>query len=276
MTATNGVGTGPPSPASQFTSNAVPSAPTNVIFKQSCISLTAGKVTWTKPTFDGGVPITGYTIKCFQASTNVFTSPTPIPAATACPTITSCSSPDDYVTGLTKNTAYTCTVTAANGIGDSLESTASAAIKTYFALNVGDTMVTYNMAYTYGVFTLDSTGTVRLIDQAGTVSVVIQLPATVTSIYYHSDYIYASDPINGEILKAAASGLASYTTLANCIGKPGQMVDSNSYAFFRYIQRDSGGAFSLFWFRYCLLFHHSCETGMCCIVFIRHFHYRCR
>ena len=115
VSATNAVGTGPASAASNSvtpTASAfAPAAPTGV-------SATAGDasavVTWAAPS-DGGSPITSYTVTPYvgttaQTPTTVTGSP---PATTA------------NVTGLTNGTAYTFTVSATNAVGTGPASAAS-------------------------------------------------------------------------------------------------------------------------------------------------------
>lgn len=106
VTATNGVGTGPASGASNsVTPAAVPDAPTNV-------SATAGNasatVTWTAPN-DNGITITGYTVT-WSGGTK------------------SCSGSPCTVTSLTNGTSYTFTVTATNAVGTGPASAASNAV----------------------------------------------------------------------------------------------------------------------------------------------------
>ena len=106
VSATSGVGTGPPSAASNaitISSPTAPAAPTGV-------SATPGNgsanVSWTAPSSNGS-PITSYTITPYVGTTAQ--TPTTVvgtPPATA-----------TTVTGLTNGTTYTFTVTATNGIG---------------------------------------------------------------------------------------------------------------------------------------------------------------
>ena len=117
VSATNGVGTGPASAASnQVTPTAptVPAAPTNVTATAGNQSAT---VNWTAPA-NGGSPITGYTVTPYlagvaQAPTQVAGSP-PATAAT--------------ITGLTNGSSYTFTVSASNTVGTGPASTPSQAI----------------------------------------------------------------------------------------------------------------------------------------------------
>ena len=114
VTATNGVGTGPASAASNtvtLSGITAPSAPTAVT---ATTGAAAATVAWTAPA-NGGSPITSYTVTPFigataQTATTVSGSP---PATTT------------TVTGLTNGTAYTFTVAATNAIGTSVASTPS-------------------------------------------------------------------------------------------------------------------------------------------------------
>ena len=117
VTATNAVGTGPPStPSNAVTPTAptVPDVPTNVSAAAGDRSAT---VSWTAPS-NGGSPITSYTITPF-IGTNAQT-PTTI---TGSPPATGAT-----ITGLTNGTAYTFAVTATNSIGTGLPSSPSSAV----------------------------------------------------------------------------------------------------------------------------------------------------
>ncbi|MGN6750965.1 MAG: DUF4082 domain-containing protein, partial [Intrasporangium sp.] len=118
VTATNAVGSGPESSASNAvtpTSGAtVPGTPTNVTATAGNASAT---VSWTAPS-NGGSTITGYTITPY-----VGTSPQTPTAITGSPAATTAN-----ITGLTNGTAYTFTVTATNAVGSGPESSASNAV----------------------------------------------------------------------------------------------------------------------------------------------------
>ncbi len=87
-----------------------PPASTGVV--GTTLTTTTVRVNWTAPTWDGGLPITGYTV-------------TAVPAAGTCTTTTTTCT----VTGLSNTTNYTFTVTATNAAGIGPASTASVAVK---------------------------------------------------------------------------------------------------------------------------------------------------
>jgi len=76
----------------------IPWAPTNVV--ASGAGLTSATVTWTAPAFDGGNPITNYTVVASPGGVSVT-----VPGTTA------------TVTGLTPGATYTFTVSAGNRVG---------------------------------------------------------------------------------------------------------------------------------------------------------------
>jgi uncharacterized repeat protein (TIGR02543 family) len=116
VNATNAAGTGSASTASSSAAiNAAPSAPRNVT---ATASNGAATVSWDAPLDERGSAVTGYTVTAYTSGNIVAGSCT----ATA-PTET-CS-----VTGLTNGDLYTFKVTATNGIGTSVQSSASTAVK---------------------------------------------------------------------------------------------------------------------------------------------------
>ncbi|HEX4332091.1 MAG TPA: FG-GAP-like repeat-containing protein [Usitatibacter sp.] len=90
----------PRTATAEFTLLTAPDSPTSV-------SALAGDgqatVSFTPPGYDGGSPITGYTVTCGTASTVV-------------------SSPPVVISGLTNGTSYSCSVVATNAAGDSYPS----------------------------------------------------------------------------------------------------------------------------------------------------------
>jgi hypothetical protein len=103
VTATNSVGTGPASAASNSVTPAtVPGAPA---IGTATAGNTQATVTFTTPASNGGSAITGYTVTCLSG---------PVTATRAASPIT--------VTGLTNGTLYSCLVTATNAAGTSAPS----------------------------------------------------------------------------------------------------------------------------------------------------------
>ena len=115
VAATNAVGTGPQSAASNAVTPAgPPAAPTNVV---ATAHASSAAVSWTAPS-DGGSPLTMYTVTPFIGS-NAQT-----------PTTVSGSPPATSVTvsGLTAGTTYTFKVSATNAVGTGPQSAASNAV----------------------------------------------------------------------------------------------------------------------------------------------------
>lgn len=108
--ATNAVGDSAASVASDpVIPITVPDAPTSVTAVAASQSAT---VSWVAPTYDGGSPVTGYTV-------------TSAPGSRTCTTTTELTC---AVTGLTNGTSYTFTVTATNAAGTSAASSASSSV----------------------------------------------------------------------------------------------------------------------------------------------------
>jgi hypothetical protein len=108
VTATNAIGTGPASaPSNSVTPATTPDAPTNV---SATGGVSSAQVSWSAPGFNGGSPITQYTVT---------SSPGGITATVNGSTLTA------NVTGLTNGTTYTFTVTATNAVGTGPASSAS-------------------------------------------------------------------------------------------------------------------------------------------------------
>ncbi|WP_270886707.1 DUF4082 domain-containing protein [Pedococcus sp. 5OH_020] len=120
VSATNAVGTGAASAASNVVTPAAPPAPTAPA-APTAVSATAGDssatVTWTAPS-NGGSAITSYTVTPFVGTT----AQTPSTVTGSPPATTT------VVTGLTNGTAYTFTVSATNAVGTGPTSVASNAV----------------------------------------------------------------------------------------------------------------------------------------------------
>ncbi len=131
VTATNAVGTGPSSAASNaVTPDSVPGMPTNVV---ATAGVASAAVTWSAPVSDGGSPITGYTVIAADSTT-------PANGHQACNWTSgplSCT-----VTGLTNGDSYTFTVTATNGVGTGPASAASSSVTPHAAVPGAPTGVT--------------------------------------------------------------------------------------------------------------------------------------
>jgi uncharacterized repeat protein (TIGR01451 family) len=117
VTATNAVGT---SIVSAPSATLIPSG--GVTAPQSPTAVTAvggnaqATVSWAPPTFDGGSPVTSYTVASNPVGAKLMVA-TPATSAT--------------LTGLTNGIAYTFTVTATNGVGNSPASAASNSVTPY-------------------------------------------------------------------------------------------------------------------------------------------------
>ncbi len=106
--ADNAIGAGASSIPATATPAGLPSAPTGV----AAVSDTgSADVSWTAPTDDGGVPLTGYTATAYASAAST------TPLGTCTTTSTACS-----IAGLTNNTAYYVSVVATNSTGSSQES----------------------------------------------------------------------------------------------------------------------------------------------------------
>jgi predicted RNA-binding protein with TRAM domain len=108
VTATNAAGDGAPSaPSAAATPRTVPDAPSGVSAEPGD---TQALVSFSPPAFDGGAPITSYTVTSSPDGKTVTGAGSPL-----------------LVTGLTNGTGYTFTVTATNAAGDGAPSAPSAA-----------------------------------------------------------------------------------------------------------------------------------------------------
>ena len=117
VTATNAVGTGPASSASNSVTPSVPTAPGTPTGVTATGGSASATVSWTAPP-NGGSGITSYTITPYVGTTAQ--TPTSI---TGSPPLTTAT-----VTGLTNGTAYTFTVSATNAVGTSAESAPSSPV----------------------------------------------------------------------------------------------------------------------------------------------------
>ena len=117
MTATNAVGTGPASAASNAVTPTAPTAPAAPTGVTATAGNASAQVSWTAPA-NGGSAITSYTVTPFIGTTAQ--TPTTV---TGSPPATSVN-----VTGLTNGTAYTFTVSATNAVGTGPASAASNAV----------------------------------------------------------------------------------------------------------------------------------------------------
>jgi trimeric autotransporter adhesin len=155
-------------------------------------------VTFTAPAFDGGLPITSYTV---TSSPGGFTG-------------SGASSPLT-VTGLQSNTAYTFTVTAANSLGNSAASSASNSI----------TATTVPQAPTIGTASGGSGGVVSVPFTAGATggSTITGFTATSTSTRTGTNTV---SPIT---VNEIAAGTYTYTvTATNANGTSAASAASNS------------------------------------------------
>jgi hypothetical protein len=117
VSATNSVGTGPASTASNAVTPSAPTAPAAPAAPTATPANASATVTWSAPANDGS-PITSYTVTPYigtaaQTPTTVTGSP-PLTSAT--------------ITGLTNGTTYTFTVSATNAVGAGPASAASNAV----------------------------------------------------------------------------------------------------------------------------------------------------
>jgi hypothetical protein len=117
VAATNAVGTGPASAASNAVTPSAPTAPAAPGAVSATPGLASATVSWSAPADDGS-PITGYTITPYVGSTPQ--TPTTIAGS---PPATSAT-----ITGLQNGTTYTFTVAATNAVGTGPASAASNAV----------------------------------------------------------------------------------------------------------------------------------------------------
>lgn len=119
VTATNGVGTSPPSaPSNSVTPYTTPSAPMQVA---AVAGASSAAVTWTAPASDGWAPVTGYSVEATDSAT-------PNSSFTVCPSSRTSSANSCTATGLANGHSYTFTVAAWNAAGTGPNSAPSAAV----------------------------------------------------------------------------------------------------------------------------------------------------
>ena len=114
-TATNSVGTGPASNASQPAVPLGAQVPLAPMFTGALGRSGSAVVTWTVPSFDGGLTVTGYKVSATDPNGNV------VQTVNASASDTSAT-----VSGLVDGTQYTLKLVAVNAVGDSTVSTATA------------------------------------------------------------------------------------------------------------------------------------------------------
>jgi hypothetical protein len=107
VTATNAIGTGPASVASNAVTPQAPVAPGAPTSVSAVAGNGSASVSWTAPASNGGSPITSYTVTPYVGS--VAQTTTVVPGSPPATTAT--------INGLTNGTTYTFTVTATNAVG---------------------------------------------------------------------------------------------------------------------------------------------------------------
>ncbi len=149
------------SPASQASAAVIPAgapaAPSDVKAVQASGTSLALQVSWTAPTNTGGMPITEY-----------YVTGTPGGSCYAAAPSTNCT----VTTGLTAGTAYTFTVIAVNGVGQSPASAPSAAVTPVglagsFAIHVSGAVKPYTFALTEEAMKSTSALTMSITDIHG-------------------------------------------------------------------------------------------------------------
>ena len=226
-TATNSVGTGAASNASQPAVPLAAQVPLAPMFTGALGRSGSAVVTWTAPAFDGGSTITGYKIKATA------------PDGTVAQTVTaSASATSATVSGLTDGTEYKLTLVAVNGVGDSTASTATATPSEAYASSApagltvepdgsgnldvawsapaddgGSSITGYTIAYQQA--TEDSSGTWTVVSgsQVHTIDVSGSTTSTVASSFEDSSAAYlfsvtATNSAGTSQADAAANGVS--------------------------------------------------------------------
>ena len=109
LTATNTVGTSPPSAPALVVPGTVATVPDAPTIPTATPGNTTATLAWTAPASNGGSTITGYTITAVNTTTNTAAGTMTVGAAAT----------DGTVTGLTNGQTYTLRVVATNALGDS-------------------------------------------------------------------------------------------------------------------------------------------------------------
>lgn len=209
VTATNAAGTGSASTASSSAAiNAAPSAPRNVTATSANGSAV---VSWDAPIDERGSAVTGYTVTAYTAGNVVAGTCT----ATA-PTET-CS-----VTGLANGVAYTFKVTATNGIGTSVQSSASSAVTPSTVPNAPTGIVasageaSASISFTAPTNTGGSPITGYVITASdGTIASGTTSPITITGLSNNTAYTFTVKAVNANGSSVASASSASATPKAN-------------------------------------------------------------
>jgi hypothetical protein len=205
--ATNGVGTGAESAASNSTSTLdVPGAPTAAT---ATAGIASASVAFTAPASNGGSAITGYTV---TSSPGGFTG-------------TGSASPIN-VTGLANGTNYTFTVTATNAVGTGTASVASNQITTHnvpaapTAVTATPGVRSCSVAFTPGANNGSAiTGYTVTSSPGGFVGTGSASPITVSGLANNTSYTFTVTATNGVGTSAASAASAAVTTF-NVPGAP--------------------------------------------------------
>ena len=229
VTATNGVGTGPASTASDPVAVTAPDAPSGVV---ASAGDSEAAVSWSTPLSDGGSAITGYTVTASSGGATCSTS-----GALSC-----------LVTGLTNDVAYSFTATATNVVGTSPASAASdpvtptagavAAVApgapTGLVATAGDseasvswstpvsdggaTITAYTVTASPGGATCSTSGALSCLVTGLTNDVAYSFTATATNVAGTSAASAASDPVTPTAGAAAAVAPGAPTGLVATAG----------------------------------------------------------
>ncbi len=218
--ATNGVGTGAPSTASNsVTPYTMPNAPTSV---NASAGQTSAILTWVAPVNDGYSTITGYVVTATNTTTNTSISD-------ACPSSDSSVTLGCTVTGLTAGDAYTFSVQAINAAGTGAASSASNSVTPYTTPNAptsvsasaGQTSAIltwvapvndgYSSVTGYVVTATDTTTSTTIPDACPSSDSSVTLGCTVTGLTGGDLYTFSVQAINAAGTGAASSASSSVT-----------------------------------------------------------------